>query len=209
MGKYINEDTKLKIKEMIDQIESKSEAEVVVAVADSCDRYKYSIFLYALLSVLIVPFLIKLFGISLDQIQLFSLMIATFLFVTVSLEYSEFKYKIIPKKVKVDRCESVAFKQFEKLGINKTANHKALLIFVSIKERYIRIIADKNINDKASQDFWNEVVLDFSKLTREQDINSALLSTVKKCGDFLEKNFPRSSKIKDNELSNEVLEIKT
>lgn len=209
MGKYINEDTKLKIKETIDQIESKSEAEVAVVVADSCDRYKYSIFLYALLSVLIVPFLIKLFGISLDQIQLFSLMIATFLFVTVSLEYSEFKYKIIPKKVKVDRCESVAFKQFEKLGINKTANHKALLIFVSLKERYIRIIADKNINDKASQDFWSEIVLDFSKLTKEQDISSALLSTVKKCGDFLEKNFPRSSKVKDNELSNEVLEIKT
>ena len=209
MDKYINEDTKSKIKNMIGEIESKSDAEVVVVVTDSCDRYRYSIFLYAFLSTLIVPFLIKLSGINFDQNETFALMMATFLFVTVSLEYSEFKYKIIPKKVKIDRCESVAFKQFEKLGINKTANHKALLIFVSVKERHIRVLADKNINDKASQDFWNEIVYDFSKLTKEQDINSALLSIVKKCGDFLEKNFPRSSKTKDNELSNEVLEIKT
>ena len=208
MAEYISNDTKLKIKNMIDQIESKSDAEVAVVVADSCDRYRYSIFLYAFLATLVVPFLIKLSSVNFSQNETFALMMATFLFITVSLEYSEFKYKIIPKKVKVDRCESIAFKQFAKLGINKTANHKALLIFVSIKERYIRVIADKNINDKASQDFWNEIVLDFSKLTKEQDINSALLLIVKKCGDFLEKNFPRSSKIKDNELSNEVLELK-
>jgi len=207
MSEHIDEDTKLKIKKMIGQIESKSDAEVAVVVADNCDRYKYSIFLYAVLSVLIVPFLIKLLGIYLDQIQLFSLMVATFLFVSITLEYSEFKYKIIPKKVKIDRCESVAFTQFEKLGINKTKNHKALLIFVSIKERYIRIVADKNINDKASQDFWNELVVDFSRSVKVQDINSALLSTLKQCGDFLKKNFPRSNKTKDNELSNEVVEI--
>jgi len=207
MSKHLDEDTKLKIKKMIGQIESKSDAEVAVVVADNCDRYKYSIFLYAFLSVLIVPFLIKLLGIYLDQIQLFSLMVATFLFVSITLEYSEFKYKIIPKKVKIDRCESVAFNQFEKLGINKTKNHKALLIFVSMKERYIRIVADKNINDKASQDFWNELVVDFSRSVKDQDINSALLSTLKQCGDFLKKNFPRSNKTKDNELSNEVVEI--
>ncbi len=83
MGKYINEDTKLKIKNMIVEIESKSDAEVVVVVADNCDRYRHSIFLYAFLATLIVPFLIKLSSINFDQNETFALITATFLFVTV------------------------------------------------------------------------------------------------------------------------------
>ncbi len=207
MDKYLNDKTKKKIKETIEQIEQKSDAEVVVVVANNCNRYRYSIFLYALLSMLIVPFLIKLSGISFDNIQLFSLMIATFLFVGISLEYSKFKYKIIPKKVKMHRCEEMAFKQFERLGINRTKNHKALLIFVSLNERYIRVIADKNIDDKANENLWRELVSDFSKCAKEQGINDALLLMVSRCGDFLKNNFPREDKIKENELSNEVVEI--
>lgn len=207
MNKNIKNITKKKIEEMITKIESKSDAEIAVVIADRCDRYRYSIFLYAFLFTLVVPFFIKLSGMYFDQNEIFALMMATFLFVTVTLEYSNFKYKIIPKKVKIDRCENIAFKQFRKLGVNKTKNHKAILIFISIKERYIRILADKNVNDKASQDFWSEIVKDFAKYAKEQDIDIALLSIVKKCGEFLEKNFPRNNKIKDNELSNEVFEI--
>ena len=207
MDKYINEDTKNKIKDMIGEIESKSDAEVVVVVADNCDRYRYSIFLYAFLATLIVPFLIKLSSINFDQNETFALMTATFLFVTVSLEYSEFKYKIIPKKVKIDSCESIAFNQFKKLGINKTANHKAILIFVSIKERYIRVIADKNIDKKIGKEFWKELVQEFAKEVKDSSVDSAMINIVNKCGKVLIDNFPTTTQIQENEIPNDVVEI--
>ena len=207
MDKYINEDTKSKIKNMIGEIESKSDAEVVVVVADNCDRYRYSIFLYAFLATLIVPFLIRLSSINFDQNETFALMTATFLFVTVSLEYSEFKYKIIPKKVKIDSCESIAFNQFKKLGINKTANHKAILIFVSIKERYIRVIADKNIDKKIGKEFWKELVQEFAKEVKDSSVDSAMINIVNKCGKVLIDNFPTTTQIQENEIPNDVVEI--
>ena len=207
MDKYINEDTKNKIKDMIGEIESKSDAEVVVVVADNCDRYRYSIFLYAFLATLIVPFLIRLSSINFDQNETFALMTATFLFVTVSLEYSEFKYKIIPKKVKIDSCESIAFNQFKKLGINKTANHKAILIFVSIKERYIRVIADKNIDKKIGKEFWKELVQEFAKEVKDSSVDSAMINIVNKCGKVLIDNFPTTTQIQENEIPNDVVEI--
>ncbi len=123
------------------------------------------------------------------------------------MEYSEFKYKIIPKKVKIDSCESVAFKQFEKLGINKTANHKAILIFVSIKERYIRVIADKNIDKKIGKEFWKELVQEFAKEVKVSSVDSAMINIVNKCGKVLIDNFPTTTQIQENEIPNDVVEI--
>ena len=207
MSKYIADDTKLKIKKMIEKIESKSDAEVAVVVADSCDRYRYSIFLYAFLATLIVPFLIKLSSVYFDRNETFALMMATFLFVTITLDNSELKYKIAPKKVKNDRCEKVSEFQFYKLGVNKTKNHKAILIFISIKERYIRVVADKNIDEKVSKEFWKELVKEFIKNVKNNKIDNALINILDKCGKVLVDNFPRTTQIQENEILNDVVEI--
>ena len=205
--KSINFDTKKNIKKLIDKIESTSDAEVRVVVAHSCDRYRYSIFVFSFFIALLTPFAIKASKISLIQTNLITLSIAVFLFVSFVLEYSDIKYKIIPKKVKKDRCEKTAFNQFYKLGINKTKNHKAILLFVSLEERYIRVIADKNIKKKIDDSFWKSIVQEFVYFAKDGKIDEGLLQIVKKCGGILEKNFPKTNIEKENELSNEIVEM--
>lgn len=207
MDKYLSATVKDKIKELIGDIESKSETEVAVVVAQKCDRYRYSILLYSLFVALLIPFFLKIAHLNLDQVYTFSVILASFLFVSFVLEYSDIKYKLIPKKVKKDRCETLAYEQFYKLGINKTKNHRALLIFVGLKERYIQIIADKNIDNVVEENFWNDIINDFVQSAKKGDLENALLSVVEKCGKFLEEKFPRSHIKKDNEISNEVVEL--
>jgi len=200
----ISSDTKKYIKDLISDIESKSDAEIRVVLAQSCDRYRYSIFIYSLFATLLVPFGVKATGIYITQTNLMALAVAIFLFVSFVLEYSDIKYRIIPKKVKNDRCEKIALAQFYKLGINKTKNHKAILLFVSLNERYIRVVADENIKQKIDDNFWKSIVKEFISFAKEEQIDKGLIHIVKKCGEVLEGNFSKTAR-KENELSDEIV----
>jgi putative membrane protein len=201
----ISNDTKKSIKNLISDIESKSDAEIRVVVAHSCDRYRYSIAVFSLLAALLIPFGIKVIGVYITQTNLIALSVATFLFVSFVLEYSDIKYKIIPKKVTKDRCEKMAIAQFYKLGINKTKSHKAILLFVSLKERYVRVVTDENIKQKIDDDFWKSVVKEFVNFVKNGSVDKGLIQIVKKCGEVLEENFPKTTHQKENELSNEMV----
>lgn len=203
----ISKDTKKIIEQSIADIESKSDAEIRVVVAGSCDRYRYSIFIYSLFATLLVPFAVKVAGIHITQTNLTALVVATFLFVSFVLEYGNIKYRIIPKKVKKDRCEKMALTQFYKLGIDKTKNHKAILLFVSLNERYIRVVADENIQKKIKNNIWQGIVREFLEYAKNAKVDEGLVHITKKCGKILKDNFPKTNMQKENELNNEVVEI--
>ncbi|NPA73835.1 MAG: hypothetical protein GXO12_03915 [Epsilonproteobacteria bacterium] len=202
----IEDKTKKEIEKLIGEIESKSAAEIVCAVSDGSERYRYVVFLYAALSALILPFLLLALKVKLSGIDLIWMQIALFLFVSFSLEYSDIKYSLIPKKMKYNRCNAMAYYQFHKIGVDKTSNHKAILILVCLKERYIKIVADSEIDKRVGYETWQKIVQNFINSAKKGELDKALIDTVKECGEILQKEFPRDKDAK-NELSNEVIEI--
>ena len=202
----ITDKTKKEIKKLIEDIESKSSAEIVCAVSDKSERYRYIIFLYAALAALVLPFLLMGFGVDLSGANLIWTQIALFLFISFVLEYSDIKYRLIPKKIKKSRCSDLAYYQFHKIGVDKTSNHKAILILVCLKERFVKIVADSEIDKRVGEETWKKIVANFIKSAKMGEIDKALIDTVKECGDILKKEFPRDNDSKD-ELSNDVVEI--
>ena len=202
----ITDKTKKEIKELIEDIESKSSAEIVCDVSDKSERYRYIIFLYAALAALVLPFLLMGFGVDLSGANLIWTQIALFLFISFVLEYSDIKYRLIPKKIKKSRCGDLAYYQFHKIGVDKTSNHKAILILVCLKERFVKIVADSEIDKRVGEETWKKIVANFIKSAKAGELDKALIDTVKECGDILKKEFPRDNDSKD-ELSNDVVEI--
>jgi len=205
MNKYLNSDEKRSIKELIDKIESKSSAEIVVAVTDYIGNSKLILFLYSLIFTSIAAVLLgTLFGNNYKLVAEFSVVI--FLFAFFSLLYNPFTYKIIPKSIKRARCDDFALYQFEKLGIDKTSSHKAILIFICQRERFIRIVADKQIDDIVPNDTWQKIVSQFISQAKAGQIAKGVLHVVENCGKILTEKFPKAGQSRD-ELDNDVIEI--
>jgi putative membrane protein len=64
------------------------------------------------------------------------------------------------------------------------------LLFVSVAERYVEIIADKGINDKVEQDQWSRVVARFIGQVKDDQICQGFLQAIETCGEILTEHFP-------------------
>ena len=142
MNKYLNDSEKKSIKKLIGEIESKSSAEIMVAVTNSLENSKYVVFLYSLFFTIISLVIIIFFNKNGDYKTLTEFTVIIFLFIYFILLYNPFTYKIIPKTIKRKRCNDFALYQFNKLGVNTKSSHKAVLVFICLRERFIRVVAD-------------------------------------------------------------------
>ncbi len=202
----MNKIDKENIKNRIKEIESKSSAEIVCVIANSADKYRYIIFIYSALLALMMPFLLLLIGKRFDALGMSEIELLFFAFFAFILEYSDIKYKIIPKYIKKHRCKKLAFYQFYKLKVNTTSNHKAILILVCKKEKYIKIVVDSAINKKVPNKIWDKIVKDFIPYAKSDNLYKGILHILDKVEEIYIKNFPRDELSKD-ELNNDVIEI--
>ena len=132
--------------------------------------------------------------------------VVIFLFAFFSLLYNPYTYKIVPKSIKRTRCDDFALYQFGKLGIGKTSSHKAILVFICQRERFIRIVADKQIDDIVPDDTWQKIVSQFISQAKDGQIAKGVLHVVENCGKILTEKFPKVGQNRD-ELENDVIEI--
>lgn len=107
---------------------------------------------------------------------------------------------VIPLSVRKTAVTHRAFRYFTESGVYATAEHSGILIFVSYMERQVRIIADKGIAQKISQDLWNLIADELAENLKKGDARQAFTNAVAKCGQLLAENFPNHEE-NPNELS--------
>lgn len=102
-----------------------------------------------------------------------------------------------------DDAMAAAQKRFEKLGMTKTVERNAVLIFIAPLTQKFAIIGDRGIHQKCGDPFWQEVSAHFSAGLKSGCITEALVSTIGKIGDLLAAHFPRADDDR-NELPNRI-----
>ena len=107
---------------------------------------------------------------------------------------------VIPKSVRMSCVTHRAFRSFSESGVYDTAEHSGILIFVSYMERQVRIIADRGISQKISQDLWNLIADEMAENLKKGNAAVAFTTAIEKCGELLAENFPPHQE-NPNELS--------
>lgn len=97
---------------------------------------------------------------------------------------------IIPRSIRTNCVNNRVLRYFTESGVYDTAEHSGILIFVSYMERQVRIVADRGISEKISQDMWNLIADELCENLKKGETLSAFTSAIEKCGDLLAQNFP-------------------
>ncbi|MCB1755724.1 MAG: TPM domain-containing protein [Gammaproteobacteria bacterium] len=203
---FLTDQEKQKIRAAIAEAEARTSGEIVTVIADSSDTYLYIPTLWAALLALAVPGLNFLFGTPMDQVLTYQIQVLTFLAAALLFQLGPVKMHLIPKRVKHYRASLVARQQFVYQGLHTTENRTGILIFVSVAEHYVEIIADKGINDRIENNVWQASVDEFVSLVREGRTYEGFMTAVNHCREQLWTHFPAEGR-NPNELPDHLVEI--
>ena len=99
----------------------------------------------------------------------------------------------------------VAQKKFQQLGMYKTRERNAVLIFVAPRAHKFAIAGDKAIHEKCGEEFWQHIVDGMRKHFQNEKFSHAIVEGIEEVGKVLAAHFPRKS-ANPNELSDEIAE---
>lgn len=203
---HLSEQNKRDLCEQIRSIEASCNAELVTVIARQSDEYYYIPVLWAALSALLLPGLISLLDLPLNVGDTYLLQIAVFTVFAVLLSWPPIKFRVIPKNVQFRRASLHAHELFFIEGLHITENRSGVMIFVSLAERYVEIIADHGIAEKIDQSVWQDIVDDFIEDVRRGNTASGYQHAVERCGTLLKEHFPGGSNAA-NELPDHLIEL--
>lgn len=86
---------------------------------------------------------------------------------------------------------AAATKKFHKLGLHKTPERNAVLIFVAPRAHKFAVIGDKAIHEKCGEQFWQRLVEGMGEHFRNEKFSHALVEAIEKAGKALASHFPK------------------
>jgi uncharacterized membrane protein len=98
-----------------------------------------------------------------------------------------------------------AQKKFDRLGMHKTAERNAVLIFVAPRVHKFAVVGDKTIHEKCGEAYWRRIVDLMREHFRHERFSDAIVDAIRDIGAVLATHFPKRS-TSSNELPDKVAE---
>jgi uncharacterized membrane protein len=95
--------------------------------------------------------------------------------------------------------------KFHRLGMHKTREHNAVLIFVAPRAHKFAIVGDRAIHEMCGEQLWRQIVDRMRTHFVREEFSAALIDAVHEVGSVLATHFPKTS-IDGNELPDDVIE---
>jgi putative membrane protein len=198
---------KQQIASAIAEIETRTQGELVAVIASASADYRAWALVLASGTAFLAAALVLLFTSSLAGTTLLLLESIVFVLGVLVLDLSpSLLMRCIPGQLKRQAAQRCAREQFIAQRVNQTKQGSGVLLFVSVAERYVEILADHGINAHVSPHLWDGMINDFVVSIRSGRIVDGFLDTIRRCGALLQTHYPAQAK-NINELPNRLIEL--
>jgi putative membrane protein len=193
----VSEQDRSRIATAIRAAEAKTSGEIVCVLArTSTDATALPILLAALVALALPWLLVALTEMSVQRMLV--LQVAVFLLLTVLLCLPRVRVALLPRAARRHVAHRAAVEQFTMRGIARKKERTGILIFVSLAERYARIIADEGIAGRVAQSEWQNAVDALVAHMRDGRIADGFIAAIDACGKVLAAHFPHSERSRDD-----------
>lgn len=210
--KLLSEAEKKQVEAAVAAAEKNTSGEIVVMIVPSSYGYPMAEVIgaaaFALpLSILLTVFIGGLFWIGTRDMWLFlGIFAVSFVGFLLMLKHLFWlKRWFISKREIEEEVQEAAVTAFYRNGLFRTRDETGVLIFISVFERKVWVLADRGINEKVRKESWNRIVEMIAAGIREKRPAEAICNAVKTVGDLLTKHFPIQAD-DANELKNLIIE---
>lgn len=211
----LTSDEKKRISQAVSRAEANTGGEIVTAIIPESDDYAFRELLFAItagiltfiiLALLISPFNRLLDGLFwIESTALLPLAMGTISLAVGTLSYVLFQIPAIDRFIvgRPTMAEAVrrrALRHFVESAAYDTIDRTGVLLFISVLERRVELIADKGINAQVAPDTWDRVVSSLVRGIAEHRTVEAVETAVSEIGTILAEHVPPRAD-DENELS--------
>jgi putative membrane protein len=188
----LSEQDRARISKAIRANEARSSGEIICVLAKSSSDHATTlpVVIAAVLSLALPWILMVCTSMSLQS--MLSLQVLLFLVLLAAASVPRVGTALIPRATRRALAHRAAMEQFVIRGVARKKERTGILIFVSMAERYARIIADEGIDKHVSQSEWQEAVDALVEHTRHGRIADGFVEAIDRCGRVLATHFPRT-----------------
>jgi putative membrane protein len=173
----------------IHEVEKHTSGQLVCVLAHSSSDYAHIPILWASVLAMIAPWPLIYFTPWSVQ-RIFLLQLAVFIIGGLVFSWMPLRLALVPRAVRRARAHRAALEQFVVRGISRTRNRTGVLIFVSLAERYARIIADEGIAAKVPNAEWQAAIDALTGHMRDGRIAAGFTAAIERCGAVLAAHAP-------------------
>jgi len=185
-----------RIASAIHSAEAKTSGQIVCVLAQTSSHTTALPVFIAAAAALVTPWLLMTFT-AMTVHRILSLQVVVFLALLMLFCLPRVRIALMPRKVRRAIAHRVAMEQFTSRGIGRRKDRSGILIFVSLAERYARIIADDEIAARVPQSEWQAAVDALVAHMRDGRIADGFVTAINVCGNELATHFPRTEAGRD------------
>ena len=203
---FLTDADRQRIREAIRAAEHRTCGEFVTVVARASDSYLATPILFAATAALVLPAIAWLIGFRQHPAELYLAQIAILIVVLLLLLWPPLTRLVVPRRVQRHRAHRLAREMFHIRGLHRTREGTGVMLFVSVLEHHVEIIADHGINAKVGPEDWRQIVDRFTSAVRQGQIGDGFVAAIGSCGELLSRHFPRAADDR-NELPDHLIEL--
>jgi putative membrane protein len=203
---FLTESEKEHLRTAIRAAEARTQGEIVTVIARASGDYFYYPALWAGLLALVSPTLLLATPFTFGPLGLVELQLLVFVTLALVLRIPAIKMRLVPKSVQRAHASRRAREQFFALNLHRTSHQSGVLLFVSVAERYVELLADTGIHARVPAGTWDRVVREFTQQVRAGQVSEGFLLAIVAVGRELAAHFPAEAS-NPNELPDHLIEL--
>jgi putative membrane protein len=181
--------------------EKRTSAQFVCVLARASSDYAHVPIIWASVLALSTPWpLIEFTEWSVQRI--FLVQLVAFIVFALVFSWMPLRLALVPRMVRRARAHRAALEQFVLRRVAHTKNRTGVMIFVSLAERYARIMADEGIAQKVHAADWEAAVDALVSHMREGRIAAGFTAAIERCATVAAVHAPPDGTV--NELPNRL-----
>ncbi|HEY8194270.1 MAG TPA: TPM domain-containing protein [Hyphomicrobium sp.] len=195
-----------RISQAITDAERTTSGEIVAVVAEQSSRYQHIPFMWAALLALVIPW--PLIHFTWMRVQwIFLIQLLVFLALLALAWHPKVRMALVPKSIANANAKRRASEQFLAQNLHTTTGRTGVLLFVSVAEQRVEIIADSGIDARVEKGTWQKIVDDLTRDIGAGRTTGGFVHAIQRIGAHLSEHFPPGS-IDPNELPDHLIVLR-
>ena len=165
-----------RLKVAIAQAEERTRLHIATVVVPASDRYVAYPLAYGALFALALGGVLALFWPHFSIRLAFVLETFGFALVSLVLDWMPIRLLLVPRSVQRARAHTLAHREFAARIL--TTHKGGLLLFVSLGERYVELMADRDLHIRVGQKVWDDIVSGVTTSAGSKPLADCLLAAI-------------------------------
>jgi len=178
------------LRRAIEDAEKRTNTHLALVVVPVSDRYHMYPLAYGALLALTLGGALALFCPQLALRTSFVAEAAVFVVFSAVFDWMPLRLRLVPGSIRRARARNFAHREF---GARIATTHRGgLLLFVSLGERYVELLADRELHARVGQQMWDRIVSELTSQVQRGHLVEGLQGAINACVDAIQASAQKS-----------------